>query len=159
MIYGRLTVLERAPSRVIGEQVKTTYRCRCECGTVVTVCCGNLGRTVSCGCLRDEKIATVRRTHGATGTPEFGAWQSMIRRCELPSQQNWHNYGGRGITVCKRWRHSFEAFLADVGYKPTPKHSIDRIDVNGNYEPGNVRWATASEQARNQRPRRSLIGR
>jgi hypothetical protein len=75
----------------------------------------------------------------------------MIRRCSDPTRQNFHKYGGRGIQVCERWKTSFTAFLEDVGTKPTPKHSVDRIEVNGNYEPGNVRWATPQEQAWNTR--------
>jgi hypothetical protein len=83
---------------------------------------------------------------------EYRAWWNMIRRCERRAQttaRDWRRYGGRGICVCDRWRNSFEAFLADVGPRPGPGYSLDRIENNGNYEPGNVRWTTAKEQARN----------
>ena len=87
-------------------------------------------------------------TH-ANRTPEYGAWRNMITRCEVPTDRYFLHYGGRGIAVCPRWRKSFVDFLADIGERPSPKHSLDRINNDGNYEPGNVRWATAREQARN----------
>jgi hypothetical protein len=94
----------------------------------------------------------MRRGH----TPEYDCWANMIRRCEKVDGQDWHLYGGRGITVCDRWRSSFPNFLADMGRKPSRRHSIDRIDVNGNYQPGNCRWATPKEQRQNQRTRAQL---
>src|SRR5678816_2973212 len=87
--------------------------------------------------------------HGMHGTPEYNSWEHMIGRCTRPSYEFYHRYGGRGITVCERWRR-FENFYADVGPRPSPKHSIDRFpNRNGNYEPGNVRWANPVEQGRN----------
>lgn len=83
--------------------------------------------------------------------PEYGVWCRMIDRCYNPNIPSFSNYGGRGIIVCERWRHDFAAFLADVGPRPSPAHSIDRIDNDGNYEPGNVRWATKHQQMRNTR--------
>ena len=94
-----------------------------------------------------------RRTHGATGTPEYTCWQRMLARCYRPSHHTYQYYGARGITVCPEWRNSFDAFLRDVGPRPSPDLSIDRIDVNGNYEPGNVRWASRLIQSQNRRPR------
>lgn len=90
-------------------------------------------------------------THGLSGTPEFFAWTEAIYRCTNPGHPSYPQYGARGISVCKRWRDSFTAFLADVGARPSANHSLDRIDNNGDYEPGNVRWATRTQQQRNKR--------
>jgi hypothetical protein len=96
-----------------------------------------------------------RRTHGMSSTPEYFAWAAMLSRCHNPANPRYDDYGGRGITVCDRWRADFAAFLADVGRRPSPAHSLDRIDNDRGYEPGNCRWATAYVQARN-RGRRAL---
>ncbi len=85
---------------------------------------------------------------------EYVNWVRMKHRCENHTNDSYAHYGGRGITVCARWQDDFLAFLADMGTRPTKAHSLDRIDVNGHYEPGNVRWATAKEQAQNKRPTR-----
>lgn len=94
-------------------------------------------------------------THGharrGQQSPEFRTWISMRKRCNEPNRPYWKHYGGRGIRVCARWNESFEHFLEDMGPKPSPKHSIDRIDVNGHYEPGNCRWVTHKEQCGNTR--------
>lgn len=90
--------------------------------------------------------------HGGVTTPEYLAWGAMKERCYVPSHKEFKNYGARGIAVCDEWRDSFAAFIRDVGHKPTPSHSLDRIDNNGNYERSNVRWATKLDQSLNRRP-------
>ena len=97
-----------------------------------------------------KRRSEAAKTHGMTGTPEWFAWRNMRNRCGRPEIRDYASYGGRGITVCERWR-SFENFYADMGPRPSPKHSLDRMDVNGNYEPSNCRWATAHEQQVNTR--------
>jgi hypothetical protein len=92
------------------------------------------------------------RAHNGGPTPTYRSWQAMRQRCTNPTNASWAHYGGRGITVCERWQDSFESFLADMGERPTGR-TLDRVDVDGNYEPGNCRWATPLEQARNKRPR------
>lgn len=158
--FGRLLVL----SNVVGRRgAKAKWICRCSCGNEKIVCSGKLrdGRTRSCGCLRRETTAFLARTHGATvnrtWTAEYRAWTSLKTRCnpDYKDRPEYPHYSGRGITVCQRWKDSFADFLADVGPRPSRDYSIDRIDVDGNYEPGNVRWATRSEQAFNTRRSKS----
>jgi len=130
---------------------------RCGCGTEFEARTTNVntGRTRSCGCLQRtrsaETLRKLRLRHGRTGTRLHRIWVAMRRRCDYPAGHNYAYYGGRGITVCARWRDSFESFAGDMGEPPTEHHSIDRIDPDGNYEPGNCRWATRSEQMRNTR--------
>lgn len=104
---------------------------------------------------RTHQALKLNETHGhaARGkrSPTWNAWRAMINRCTYPSQQSYPRYGGRGITICERWRDSFENFLADVGEKPGPEYSLGRIDNDGNYEPGNVRWETVDQQIGNRR--------
>lgn len=131
------------------------WRCLCDCGKTADLQ-GTLiqsGRTKSCGCYRSEtSCANGKSTmrHGMHRTPEYNTWAGMIYRCTNPKSAIYKYYGGRGISVCGRWRDSFEAFYADMGPRPDGC-SIDRINNDGNYEPGNCRWATQSEQTANQR--------
>lgn len=96
-------------------------------------------------------------THGASRTPEYRCWITVKSRCLNPKNNNFHNYGGRGIKMCERWLNSFEAFLADMGRKPTKLHSIERLDVDGDYAPGNCVWATSKEQGRNRRDLHEVV--
>lgn len=130
----------------------------CACGTVGIVRNAytvKSGGTKSCGCLNDKPH---HETHGESAagkwTPEYRAWVNAITRCHNPNATRFKNWGGRGIIVCEEWRNSYPAFLAHVGRRPSPKHSLDRYpNPDGNYEPGNVRWATLIEQANNRIPR------
>lgn len=150
--FGSLTVDERAGNSKAG---RARWLCVCACGRYCIVLGNNLlrGRQVSCGCVRDAN----RTKHGhhprGLASPTYTTWKAMISRCTYATHKHWRHYGGRGIAVCARWR-LFENFLADMGERPAGT-SIDRINVNGNYEPSNCRWATDSEQRVNQRPRRA----
>lgn len=148
MRFGRLVVTELAPSMVVSGRSRRHWRCSCDCGEVVTVIALALisGGTKSCGCFRLDRITT----HGMTGTPEYRSWRSMLQRCMNVSSNRYMNYGGRGISVCDRWM-DFANFFSDMGSRPSLDYSLDRIDNDGNYEPGNCRWATRSEQQRNKR--------
>jgi len=152
--FGRLTAKSH---RVVNK--RTMWVCICECGSTAEVEQYSLsrGHTRSCGCYRDEKLIRQSKKHGATvgkdsgkrPPSEYEIWSGIIKRCTNPNSRYYARYGGRGITVCDRWRYDYTAFLADMGPRPSLDHSIDRKDNDGNYEPSNCRWATQREQVWN----------
>lgn len=147
--YNMLTVVSYTGRK------RGTHReieCVCDCGThVVTInTCVVQGHRKSCGCARIK--------HGASYSAEYSSWKGMKSRCYNEKNIRYRHYGGRGIFVCDRWKSSFENFLEDMGPKPSAVHSIERIDVDGNYEPKNCEWATPQKQSRNKRKERSKTG-
>ena len=165
--FDRWTLLYRGIGRRRDGQTETIWLCRCICLAIKEVKQKHLVSRMSksCGCLSAE-LSRARLTlhHQQTCDPirighkhEYETWRSMIRRCNDPRHPSYQNYAGRGISVCERWRNSFADFLHDVGTKPSPGYSLDRFpDNHGNYEPGNVRWATPTQQARNMRSNRPV---
>lgn len=161
--YGRLTVIEWVRDDfTCGGKKRPVFAFMCECGKPVEgrIYSARSGHKNSCGCLRlghtRRPPGTFKHGHATGGklTPEFRAWRDMMTRATNPNTKHAMHYVGRGIGVCEEWAYGgdgkgFERFLACVGEKPSPRHSLDRIDVDGDYRPGNVRWATPAEQARN----------
>jgi hypothetical protein len=148
LTFGRLKVLSRVENRGDG----AAWLCECECGAKKEIRSRGLlrGSTTSCGCYHRERAGDVHRTHGLSKTPEQQAWNHAKERCYNPKTHNYAKYGGRGIVMCDEWKGSFESFYRDMGPRPSPKHSLDRFpNRDGNYEPGNCRWATPKEQAIN----------
>ncbi len=149
--FGRLTVIEVTGVNARGQAV---VLCKCECGNEWRGALHSLksGITKSCGCFRREFTTAKNTTHGQSFSKEHRAWTHIKTRTTNPNCNEWHNYGGRGVRMCAEWSASFESFLAHVGPAPSADHSIDRFpNKDGNYEPGNVRWATDLEQNQNRR--------
>lgn len=166
--FGRLKTIGPKFLRAVGGKVsrRRAYQtCVCACGRILDVRVNGLrtGNTRSCGCLQGETTATRNKehsheyntTHGRSHTPEYIAWQCMRSRCDNINNQDYGRYGGRGIGYCERWK-KFENFFAAMGPKPTPLHSIERNDNDGNYDPGNCFWADKTTQANNRRSNRMV---
>ncbi len=155
--FGRLTFTGRFGRT---KDRHTLCECMCSCGADARfyfLCQLRTGKTHSCGCAKIKHGCTWWHAGRSGETPEYSAWRNMKDRCLNPHCACYARYGGRGIAICQEWLHSFEAFFAYVGLKPTPSHTLDRYpNNNGNYEPGNVRWATRGEQASNRRSARIL---
>ena len=148
--FNSLTVIERTAAP--RGRTEAYWLCMCDCGNTAIVQSNRLRRslTKSCGCLATKKSNPSRIKHGYARTSEYMTWRNIRQRCEYEKAVNYEYYGGRGIEVCERW-HNFENFIADMGLKPTPLHSIERKDNDGNYEPDNCEWALMSEQSKNKR--------
>lgn len=154
--FGHLTAIQMSIVPKYGKN-KIFYLCNCDCGNHATVAAGNLitGNSKTCGMCYLSHLN--RGTHRKRQSREYAIWCAMKRRCTNSTVKEYSHYGGRGISVCDRWLNSFENFYADMGDRPSEKHSIDRIDTNGNYEPSNCRWASMKEQQRNRRDNVMLI--
>lgn len=158
--FHSLVVVDRC--NIKSPSGKVQWVCECDCGACLNVVTQNLinGNTKTCGCGKVERArqqGLKNRKHGLTKTIEYKTWVNMKGRCLNPKYENYPNYGGRGIRVCNRWLNSFELFLKDMGPRPSPAHSIDRKDPDGDYEPDNCRWATIEEQCNNKRASKKYL--
>ena len=155
--FGRVVVINEVPQ---GAGKRRRVLCRCDCGNNIVTDPRSLfiGHTKSCGCLQKEIVSKSSKlrctTHGKTKTKEYSTWGHMKGRCYNKSNAKYKDYGGRGIKVCDRWLESFENFFEDMENAPSKFHSIERLNVNGDYEPSNCKWATNAEQAVNKRKHR-----
>ncbi len=151
--FFRLTVVERMAGLTLPSgEVSTRWLCVCDCGNYVAVSRSNIGKsTKSCGCYSRDAVIDRSTKHGMEGSPEYQVWASMKHRCLNMNNRKWPHYGGRGISVCDEWVNSFQSFIDHIGLRPGKGYCIDRINNDGNYEPGNVRWATSSMSNLNRR--------
>lgn len=159
--YGRLVVIKLDHSQKLPcGKIERHYLCKCNCGDykVVRACSLRNGNTTSCGCYAREMLSKRQTTHNMSKTPLYKAWRNMKIRCTNPNYTDYYDYGGRGISICEEWLsfENFKEWALENGYKDEKINgknllSLDRIDVNGNYEPNNCRWATNSQQANNKR--------
>lgn len=147
-VFGRLTVFSFKEIR----NKKSIWECKCECGKIVSIIGTNLTskHTQSCGCLLSDKNKKRLTTHGLRKHPLYKIYDGMVQRCYNEKSTRYNNYGGRGIKVCRRWKESIQNFIDDMGDRPSLNHTLDRKDVNGDYTPENCKWATYTEQNRNQ---------
>jgi hypothetical protein len=155
-VFNRLTVISCAPDRN-NPNDRARWLCFCICGNQKTISsrCLISQKTQSCGCIHKELLANRNKNkakHNLCTSLEYESWHAMKQRCLNKNHHAFKRYGGRGISIYPPWINSFELFYSYLGNKPTSKHSIDRINNDGNYEPGNVKWATSKEQANNRRP-------
>lgn len=147
--FNKLTVLRLSGSWRRNGKREQLWLCQCDCGKLKKLNTSRIGRDKSCGCLRVKQGWSV--THGKAGSPEWNAWCRIKQRCLNRRLSSYRYYGGRGISVASEFAKSFIAFYKEIGPRPSPDHSVDRIDNSKGYFPGNIRWATRSEQRRNRR--------
>lgn len=158
-VYGRLTIIKETDSSIYERTHTRNVLCRCSCGKEKIIDFQSVlkGRSKSCGCYNSEVSSKNHTKHGLCvlspnkKRPEYMIWSKMKARCFTSTNKDYKYYGARGIKVCDRWKNSFALFIQDMGYKPSPKHSIERIDVNKDYSPENCKWILLSEQNKNKR--------